>query len=182
MGKTAKGALWLDPTKTSPYDFYQYWRNVDDNDVEKCLALLTFLPMDQVRHLGALQDSKINEAKKILAFEVTKIIHGTEEAEKARSAAEALFSDGTDLSSVPTLTFTPSDLGLGIVTFLVKNKVFKTSSDGRRLIEQGGVTLNNRKVTAHDLRLTEDFFQEGAPLLRIGKKRYYQIQLKQDAE
>ena len=114
MGKTENGALWLDPEKTSPYEFYQYWRNVGDADVEKCLALLTFLPMDEVRRLGALKDKEINEAKKILAFEVTKLVHGEEEAKKAQEASEALFGGGINLDNVPTVKISKDDLGQGI--------------------------------------------------------------------
>ncbi|MDR1834963.1 MAG: tyrosine--tRNA ligase, partial [Fusobacteriaceae bacterium] len=178
MGKTAKGALWLDPAKTTPYDFYQYWRNVEDGDVEKCLALLTFLPMEEVRRLSGLRDEKINEAKKVLAWEITKLIHGEEEATKARSAAEALFSGGSDLTNVPALELSRADLGIGIVAFLAKTKAIKTTSDGRRLIDQGGMTLNDVRVTAHDYPLTEALFEEGAPLVRLGKKKYYKILLK----
>src|SRR3712207_2218629 len=109
MGKTANGALWLDPEKTSPYEFYQYWRNVADNDVEKCLSLLTFIPMDEVKRLASLEGSAINEAKKVLAFEVTKLIHGEEEAQKAQAAAEALFGAGGDMSNAPTVNITRSE-------------------------------------------------------------------------
>ncbi|MDR1832811.1 MAG: tyrosine--tRNA ligase [Fusobacteriaceae bacterium] len=177
MGKTAKGALWLDPAKTTPYDFYQYWRNVEDGDVGKCLALLTFLPMDEVRRLGSLRDEKINEAKKVLAFEVTRLIHGEAEAEKARSATEALFSGGADMSHVPALTLAPADLGIGIVAFLAKSGALKTTSDGRRLIDQGGMSLNEQKVTSHDLPLTAELFKQGEPLVRLGKKKYYKLVL-----
>jgi tyrosyl-tRNA synthetase len=178
MGKTAKGALWLDPTKTSPYEFYQYWRNVDDGDVEKCLSLLTYVPMDEVKRLSALEDSAINQAKTVLAYEVTKIIHGENEANKAKSAAEALFSDGSDMTNIPTLELSSDLVGIGIVDFLAASGVIKTKSDGRRLIEQGGMTLNDIKVSSHDMPLAKELFIEKSPLLKIGKKKYYKILLK----
>lgn len=146
MGKTAKGALWLDPEKTTPHEFYQYWRNVDDADVEKCLALLTFLPMDEVRRLGALEGAEINEAKKVLAYEITKMIHGEEEAMKAKSAAEALFGAGQDMSNVPAIEIEEGYLGTGIVDLLVEKGVMKTKSEGRRLVQQNGLSVNDEKV------------------------------------
>lgn len=146
MGKTAKGALWLDPEKTTPHEFYQYWRNVDDADVEKCLALLTFLPMDEVRRLGALEGAEINEAKKVLAYEITKMIHGEEEAMKAKSAAEALFGAGQDMSNVPAVEISEEQLGTGIVDLLVEKGVMKTKSEGRRLVQQNGLSVNDEKV------------------------------------
>lgn len=146
MGKTAKGALWLDPEKTTPHEFYQYWRNVDDADVEKCLALLTFLPMDEVRRLGALEGAEINEAKKVLAYEITKMIHGEEEAMKAKSAAEALFGAGQDMSNVPAIEIEEGYLGTGIVDLLVEKGIMKTKSEGRRLVQQNGLSINDEKV------------------------------------
>ncbi|MBQ1917883.1 MAG: tyrosine--tRNA ligase, partial [Schwartzia sp.] len=145
MGKTAGGALWLDAEKTSPYDFYQYWRNVDDADVEKCLALLTFLPMDEVRRLGALKDAEINEAKKVLAFEVTKIVHGEEEAKKAKEAAEALFSGQGSAEDMPTIDVALSG-GEKLIDVLTQNGVFASKGEGRRLVQQNGLTLNDEKV------------------------------------
>lgn len=147
MGKTAKGALWLDPEKTSPYEFYQYWRNVDDADVEKCLSLLTFIPMDEVKRLSALEGAEINEAKKILAFEVTKMIHGEEEALKAKTAAEALFGGGQDMSNVPSVEIEEAALGTGLVDFLVEKGILKTKSEGRRLVQQNGINIGDSKVT-----------------------------------
>ena len=147
MGKTVGGALWLDPEKCSPYDFYQYWRNVDDADVERCLALLTFLPMDEVRRLGALEGAEINQAKKVLAFEVTKLVHGEEEATKAQGAAEALFSGGVDMSNVPTVTISKEDIGKGILDIIAATKIVPSKAEGRRLIQQGGLSLNGEKVT-----------------------------------
>jgi len=178
MGKTVGGALWLDPNKTSPYDFYQYWRNIDDADVEKCLALLTFLPMDEVRRLGALKDSAINEAKVVLAYEVTKLVHGEEEAMKAKTAAEALFSGGNDMSDVPTITVTPTEINALVIDVLTANKVFVSKSEARRTIQQGGLTLGDKKVTEIETKLTNDLFDaEKSILVRKGKKKYYRLVL-----
>ena len=148
MGKTEAGALWLDPAKTSPYNFYQYWRNVDDKDVEKCLALLTFLPMDEVRRLGALKDAEINEAKKVLAYEVTKLVHGEEEAVKAAEAAEALFGGGASASNVPTLEISEDEWSQDsrISTLLVRSGLCKSQSDARKQIEQNAVSVNDLKM------------------------------------
>lgn len=178
MGKTVAGALWLDPKKTSPYEFYQYFRNVDDADVEKCLALLTFLPMDEVRRLGALKGAEANKAKKVLAFEVTKIIHGEEEALKAEAASEALFSGGGDIDSVPTIEVTKDQIGVSIVDFLVGIGIMPSKSEARRLIQQGGLTLNLEKVEDINMKVTEENFVDGSLLIRRGKKNYEKIVLK----
>lgn len=179
MGKTEGGALWLDKEKTSPYDFYQYWRNVDDADVEKCLALLTFLPMDEVRRLGSLPGEKINEAKKILAYEVTKIVHGEKEAEKAKKAAEALFVGGQqDMNNVPTVEIHKDSLGSSIVDLLVDVDILPSKSEVRRLIKQNGLTVNDKKVTDPNYVVTEDDFKDGYMLVRRGKKNYNRIALK----
>lgn len=177
MGKTEKGAIWLDPEKTSPYDFYQYWRNVADQDVEKCLALLTFLPMDEVRRLGSLKDKEINEAKKVLAFEVTKLVHGTAEAEKARDAAEALFEGGKDLSNIPENVISKISLGNKVLDVLMEAKVIPSKSEGRRLLQQGGLYINENKITDIDTIIDESFFTNGKMLVRKGKKNYYQLTL-----
>jgi tyrosyl-tRNA synthetase len=177
MGKTVGGALWLDPEKCSPYDFYQYWRNVDDADVEKCLALLTFLPMDEVRRLGALKDAAINEAKKVLAFEITKLVHGEEEATKAQNAAEALFSGGVDMSNVPTITVTSEKLGTEILEILVENKVIPSKAEGKRLVQQGGMSINGEKVTDFKRTLLEEDLKDGSALIKRGKKNYNKIEL-----
>ena len=177
MGKTAGGALWLDAEKTSPYDFYQYWRNVDDADVEKCLALLTFLPMDEVRRLGALKDAEINEAKKVLAFEVTKIVHGEEEATKAKEAAEALFSGKGSAEDMPTIEVAISG-GEKLIDVLTQNGVFASKGEGRRLVQQNGLTLNDEKVTDVDYVLTAEDFNDGSAIVRKGKKKYYRLQSK----
>ena len=178
MGKTAKGALWLDPEKTSPYEFYQYWRNVDDADVEKCLALLTFIPMDEVKRLASLEGAEINEAKKILAFEITKMIHGEEEAVKVKTAAEALFGSGQDMSNVPSMEIEESALGIGLVDFLVEQGILKTKSEGRRLVQQNGLNIGDNKVTDFALPITKNLFADGEFLVKIGKKKYHKVVLK----
>ena len=178
MGKTAKGALWLDPEKTSPYEFYQYWRNVDDADVEKCLSLLTFIPMDEVKRLSALEGAEINEAKKILAFEVTKMIHGEEEALKAKTAAEALFGGGQDMSNVPSVEIEEAALGTGLVDFLVEKGILKTKSEGRRLVQQNGINIGDSKVTDFAMPITKELFTDGEFLVKIGKKKYHKVVLK----
>lgn len=179
MGKTVSGALWLDSEKTSPYDFYQYWRNVADADVENCLALLTFLPMEEVRKLGSLKDAAINEAKVVLAYEVTKLIHGEEEANKAKAAAEALFEKGSNLTDVPTVEITEEALDTPLIDILTSSKVFASKSEGRRLIQQGGLRLNDEKVAAIDFTVTKNIFDdENSALVRKGKKKYYRLVLK----
>ena len=145
MGKTAGGALWLDKEKTPVYDFYQYWRNVDDADVEKCLALLTFLPMEEVHRLGSLQDAAINEAKKVLAYEVTKLVHGQEEADKAQAAAEAVFGGSGSNENMPTIQLTAENEGQKLLDILVGAQVFESKGEGRRLIKQNGLSLNDAK-------------------------------------
>ena len=177
MGKTVGGALWLNPEKTSPFDFYQYWRNVDDADVEKCLALLTFLPMDEVRRLGALEGAEINKAKEVLAYEVTKLVHGEEEAKKAESAAKALFAGGVDMSNVPTVTIPREKLGTGILDILAENKIVPSKKEARRLIEQGGLSINGEKVTEVTRVISEEDFKDGAALVKRGKKNYNKIEL-----
>lgn len=175
MGKTESGALWLDKDKTSPYDFYQYWRNVNDADVEKCLSLLTFLPMDEVRRLSSLKDAEINEAKKVLAFEVTKLVHGEEEALKAKSAAEALFSTGGDMSNVPTALIGKDMIGSSILDVLAAAKVIPSKGEGRRLIQQGGLSVNNEKVTDINMVITKEHFADGSMLVKRGKKNFNRI-------
>lgn len=179
MGKTAKGALWLDPEKTSPYEFYQYWRNLPDADVAQPLALLTFLPMDEVRRLSSLEGAEINEAKKVLAYEVTKIVHGKEEAEKAKQASEALFGQGgLDLTNVPTSEVTEEVLGKGVVDLMVELGLLKTKSEGRRLVQQNGLTINDEKVTDFAMEITNDLFIDGAMMIKQGKKKYNRIVIK----
>ena len=175
MGKTAGGALWLDKEKTSPYDFYQYWRNVDDADVERCLALLTFLPMEEVRRLGALEGQEINEAKKILAYEVTKLVHGQEEADKAKAAAEAVFGGSGSSENMPTVELTAEDAAKKLVDVLVAAEVFGSKGEARRLIQQNGLSLNDEKVTDPDYTLTEGDFTDGEAIVKKGKKKFYRL-------
>lgn len=175
MGKTAGGALWLDAEKTSPYDFYQYWRNVDDADVEKCLAMLTFLPMDEVRRLGALKDAAINEAKTVLAYEVTKMVHGEEEANKAKAAAEAVFGGAGSSENMPTIEAGAEAVGSKVLDILVANKVFASKGEGRRLIQQNGVSLNDAKLSDPDYVLTEADFTDGEAIVKKGKKKFYRL-------
>jgi len=175
MGKTEKGALWLDPAKTSPYEFYQYWRNVTDADVEKCLALLTFLPMEEVKRLGSLQDQAINDAKKVLAFEVTKLIHGEAEALSAQQAAEALFNGTGNLDNVPTIELSEADFGLKLLDLLAREGVFASKSEGRRLIQQNGLSLQDEKITDVDFILRKELFSEKSLLVKKGKKKYYRL-------
>jgi len=178
MGKTVKGALWLDPNKTSPYEFFQYWRNIEDVKVEECLVLLTFLPMDEVRRLGALKDAEINYAKEVLAYEVTKIVHGEEEAVKAREASRALFGGGGKSEDIPTTTYPAARFaeGIDIITMMCDAKLATTRSDARRTIQQGGVSVNNKKVESFDLVLTDkDFDSDGSILIRKGKKSYHRF-------
>jgi tyrosyl-tRNA synthetase len=178
MGKTEKGAVWLDPAKTSPYEFFQYWRNVEDSKVGECLGLLTFLPMDEVNHLRALEGADINKAKEVLAFEITKIVHGEEEANKAMEAARALFAGAGMGGSIPTSEFEQSrlDEGIDIVTLMVETKLAPTRSEGRRLVQQGGVTVNDVKVESPDQKYTtSDLNDEGALMIKKGKKGFHQI-------
>ena len=180
MGKTEAGALWLDPAKTSPYQFYQYWRNVDDKDVEKCLALLTFLPMDEVRRLGALKDAEINEAKKVLAYEVTKLVHGEEEAQKAVEASSSLFGSGASSENMPTLEVTEEELAQDarISTLLVRSGMCTSQSDARKQIQQNAVSLNDEKVTDPAACVSADLLKKDSALLKKGKKSFYRIVLK----
>lgn len=178
MGKTMKGALWLDPNKTSPYEFYQYWRNIEDVKVEECLGLLTFLPMEDVRRLGALEGADINKAKEVLAYETTKIVHGQEEAEKAQVAAKSIFVHGTKSADMPTTTYPKAELeeGKDLITLLVDTKLAKNRSEGRRLIQQGGVTVNDEKITDFArVFTTADFDEESALVIKKGKKGFHQI-------
>ena len=181
MGKTMAGAVWLDPEKTSPYDFYQYWRNIEDVKVEECLSLLTFLPMDEVRRLGALEGAEINKAKEVLAYEVTKIVHGEEEAKKAQTAAKAMFVSGGANEDAPTFEYEADKLaeGIDILTMLVDSKLCTTRSDARRMVQQGGVSVNGEKVSAIDATFSKaDFDDKDRILLKKGKKKFCQIKEK----
>ncbi len=177
MGKTEKGALWLDPEKTSPYDFYQYWRNVDDADVQKCLALLTFLPMAEVRRLGALKDQEINTAKKVLAYEVTQLVHGKEEADKAQQAAEALFGGAGALDNAPTVNISREMIGSKLVDVLAAAGIFASKGEGRRLIQGGGLYVADVKVADPEAVLGADVFEGDSVLIRKGKKSYHRLVL-----
>ncbi len=177
MGKTVNGALWLNPEKTPVYDFYQYWRNVDDRDVVKCLKLLTFVDINEIERIEALEGQDINEAKKLLAYEVTKLVHGEEEADKAKSAAEALFGGGTDLSNVPTIEITRTDLEKTLLEILLAGGVFPSKAEGRRNMEQGGVSIDEEKITDLQHKLKEEDFKEDYVLVKKGKKKIYRVLL-----
>lgn len=174
MGKTAKGALWLNPEKTSPYEFYQYWRNIGDTEVRKVLSLLTFLPDEEVDRLSSLQDEKINEAKKVAAFEITKLIHGEEEAIKARDAAEALFGNGGNIDNMPTTKV--EDTNISILDALVLTGVAPSKGQAKTLIAQGGISLNDAKIEDISYKLTDEDFKEGYAILRKGKKVYHKLE------
>ena len=177
MGKTEKGALWLDKEKCSPYDFYQYWRNVDDADVEKCLSLLTFLPMEEIRAMCAQGGAALNQAKVALAYTLTAQVHGAEEADKAKQAAEALFGGGGDLSHMPTLALSQQQIdetGLRVTDLLVLGNLCKSKSDARRMIESGAVFAGDEKVTDVYAVLAEDKLAEGI-VLRKGKKGFVRV-------
>lgn len=179
MGKTENGAIWLDPNKTSPYEFYQYWRNVQDSDVEKCLALLTFLPMDEVRRLGSLKDSQINEAKRVLAFEVTRLVHGDEEAIKAQKAAEALFGGKRDSEDIPGIEISADELkqGIKLVDLLTRTGLNSSKSEARRAIQQGGVYVNEEKITDIETLISDKDLVDGQILLQRGKKNFSSIKV-----
>ena len=172
MGKTAGGALWLDADKVSPFDFYQYWRNVDDADVKTCLSLLTFLPMDEVNRLSTLEDAAINEAKQVLAYEVTKLVHGEDAANQAQLAALKIFSQ-QDVDDIPAISI-PDAAGKKLLDVLATAKIIASKSEGRRLITQNGLTLNDNKVADVDYTLTENDFPA---VIRIGKKKFFKVTL-----
>ena len=181
MGKTASGAVWLDPNKTSPYDFYQYWRNIDDADVLKCIRMLTFLPLEQIDEMDKWEGSQLNTAKEILAYELTKLVHGEEEANKAQESARAIFGGGTGGADMPTTELTEADLEGGsvdILTLLVKTGLCPSKGEARRNVQQGGVEANGEKVTEFGRSFTaEDLSGEGV-VLRRGKKKYQRVVLK----
>ena len=180
MGKTEKGALWLDPNRTTPYEFYQYWRNVADQDVERFLGLLTFLPMDEVRRLGKLEGAEINEAKKVLAFEITKMIHGEEEAKKAADAAQALFAGGAASQNVPSFEIAAAELEEDnrVTTLLASCGLCKSRGEARKMVESGAVAVNEEKVTDVEARITAEMITGEGLLLRKGKKGYCRLILK----
>ncbi len=182
MGKTEKGALYLDPEMTSPYDFFQYWRNVADADVEKFLFLYTFLPADEVRSLGRLKDQQINKAKEVLAYEITKIVHGKEEADRALEAAKAAFgsSGEGDISAVPTLEIERAELekGLGVIELFARTGLCPSRSEARRLITQGGAMINEKRIDDIDLLIDGSWLEDDTLMLKAGKKRYYRVMVK----
>lgn len=173
MGKTEKGALWLDPTKTSPYEFYQYWRNIDDADVKTVLSLLTFLPMEKVEELSNLKDEKINEAKKVAAYEITKLIHGEEEAKKAEESAKALFEGQGSLDNMPSATVNSN---ISILDAIIQVSFAPSKGQARQLIMQGGITLNDSKISDTNYILSDSDFKDGFAILKKGKKSYYKLQ------
>lgn len=181
MGKSMSGAIWLDPNKTTPFEFYQYWRNIEDVKVEECLGLLTFLPMDEVRRLGKLEGAEINVAKDVLAYEITKIVHGEEEAEKAQKASIELFRNGGISSDIPTTEIDSKSLedGIDILTLLTETKLASSRGDARRLIQGGGVSVNDVKVDDPFKTFTkDDFNSDEALIIKKGKKGYHQIKSK----
>lgn len=181
MGKTQSGAVWLDPEKTSPYEFYQYWRNIGDADVLKCLRMLTFMPLEQIDEMDKWEGAKLNEAKEILAFELTTLVHNREEAEKAQEAAKALFSNGGDLSNIPTTELTKEDLvdeGLDVVTLLVKSGLCPSKSEARRAVEQGGVEAAGEKVLECGKCFSSEELSGEGIVLKRGKKSYNRVVLK----
>ena len=180
MGKTAKGAVWLDPNKTSPYEFYQYWRNVDDADVMKCIRMLTFLPLEQIDEMDTWKDAKINEAKEILAFELTKLVHGEEEAQKAQASAKALFTGAGDDANIPTTEITEDQLTdgkMGLLSLMVACKLATSNGDARKNVAGGGVSVNDEKVTDVKFEVTREMLAQGVKL-RKGKKIFHKAILK----
>ena len=176
MGKTASGAVWLDPNKTSPYDFYQYWRNVGDADVLKCIRMLTFLPLDKIDEMDTWQGSQLNTAKEILAYELTKLVHGQAEAEKAQEAARALFGGGGDSANMPTTTLTAAQFEngtIGVMKLLVACGLCASNGEARRLIQQGGVTINDKKVESIDAAYDQADFAGDGVIIKKGKKVYH---------
>ncbi len=180
MGKTQSGAVWLSAEKTSPFDFYQYWRNVDDADVVKCLKMLTFLPLEEIEELAKLEGSEINKAKEILAFELTKLIHGEEEATKAQEGARALFSKGVDTDNMPTTALADADFtddSISVLDLLVKCGLISSKGEGKRLIQQGGVSVDDNKVTDMFAVISKAEFEKGHVIIKKGKKVHHKATL-----
>ena len=178
MGKTQKGAVWLDPEKTSPFEFFQYWRNVDDADVIKCLKMLTFLPLEEIEAMEAWEGSQLNKAKEILAFELTKLVHSEEEANKALSATQALFGGGSDLSHMPTTQLAPEDFNgdkVPVVDLLVKTGLAPSKAEAKRLIKQGGILVDDVKITQFDAAVEKSSFEKGHIILKKGKKSFHKV-------
>jgi len=179
MGKTASGAVWLDPEKTSPYEFYQYWRNVGDNDVLKCIRMLTFLPLEQINEMDKWEGAELNKAKEILAFELTQLVHGTEEAEKAQAAAKALFGGGAQMGSIPTTELGTDYFAQGkdAISLLVDTKLVPSRGEGRRLIQQGGLKLNGNKIDDVAYSVTTADFDGDELMIQKGKKTFHKVKL-----
>ena len=180
MGKTAKGAVWLDPNKTSPFEFFQYWRNIDDADVLKCIRMLTFLPLEEIDKMSAWEGSQLNDAKEILAYELTKLVHGQDEAEKAKAASRALFSGEGDTEHMPTTELTNDDFGGGaidVLTLLVKCGLAASKGEARRLVQQGGVTVNDTKVDAIETTFGCEQFTGDGVIIKKGKKAFHRAVL-----
>ena len=180
MGKTAGNAVWLDPNKTSPFEFYQYWRNVGDADVLKCIRMLTFLPIEQINEMDKWEGAQLNTAKEILAYELTQMVHGTEEADKAQAAAKALFAQGGVSENMPTSEFTAEELGEGIaiLDLMVKTKLAPSKGEARRLVQQGGVMVNDEKITAFDRTFTVADIQAADFIIKKGKKTFHRVVVK----
>ena len=174
MGKTEKGALWLDKEKTTPYEFYQYWRNIDDADVKKVLSLLTFMSMDEIEKLTSLKDENINEAKKIAAYQITKLIHGEEEANKAQEAAIAVFEGKGSLENMPTVKIETEEISL--IDALIVTKIVPSKGQARTLISQGGVSINDKKITDMNYLITQEQFKDGYVILKKGKKIFFKLE------
>ncbi len=176
MGKTEKGALWLDTNKTSPYEFYQYWRNVEDGSVENVFNMLTFVPMEKIKEFSSYKDEKINEAKKILAYEITKLVHGEEEAKKAEEASNALFSGQGNLDNMPCVTL--DNLNTSILDAIILTGIAPSKGQARTLVNQGGISLNDEKITDVNYSLSEKDFTDGYAILKKGKKIFYKLKTK----
>ena len=179
MGKTASGAVWLDPEKTSPYEFYQYWRNVGDDDVLKCIRMLTFLPLEEIDEMDKWEGSQLNKAKEILAFELTKLVHGEEEAAKAQAAAKAIFGGAADLSNMPSTKLADEDFtdgSIDILAVLIKAGITKSRGEGRRLVDQGGVSVDDAKVTDSTMSFTQAGLKEKPVVVKKGKKIFHKIE------
>ena len=181
MGKTVSGAVWLDPNKTSPFDFYQYWRNVGDADVLKCIRMLTFLPLEEIDAMDSWEGSQLNKAKEILAYELTKLVHGEEEANKAQEGARALFGSGANTDNMPTTEITAADLAdgqIGILDLMMLAKLIPSKGQGRRLVQQGGVSVDDVKVTEVAKMITTADFEKGHVIIKKGKKVFHKVVLK----
>nr|WP_316622966.1 tyrosine--tRNA ligase [uncultured Ruminococcus sp.] len=180
MGKTQKGAVWLDANKTTPFEFYQYWRNVDDADVVKCLKMLTFLPLEQIEEMAKWEGSELNKAKEILAYELTKMIHGEDEANKAQEGARALFGGGANTDNMPTTEITDGDFtdgGIAVLDLLLKCKLIASKGEGKRLIQQGGISVDDQKITDMFHNVTKDAFEKGHVIIKKGKKVFHKVVL-----